>query len=102
MPNQFPLTAKSKLGYQPEQVDAFIEMARQQYEHPEGHMLTADRIRETEFDMVKGGYEVDKVDAALDRIEDALADHELARKRRIVRCLQRPVRRRPHRNPKGQ
>ncbi len=80
MSNQFPITAKSKLGYEPAQVDAFIEMARQQYEHPEGHMLTAARIRETEFDMVKAGYQVEKVDAALDRIEDALADNEIARK----------------------
>ena len=81
MPNQFPLVSKSKFGYDPAQVEAFVSMAREQYDHPEGYMLAAEQIRETEFDMVKGGYEVDKVDAALDRIEDALADREIARKR---------------------
>ena len=72
-----------KHGYDPEQVDAFVSMARQQYDHPEGHLLGAERIRETEFDLVKRGYEVSKVDAALDRIEDALADREIARKREM-------------------
>ena len=81
MSNQFPTVTKSKLGYEPTQVDSFIAMARDQYDHPGGYLLAADQIRETEFDLVKGGYEVDKVDAALDRIEDALADRELSRKR---------------------
>ncbi|MFM6963582.1 MAG: DivIVA domain-containing protein [Micrococcales bacterium] len=81
MPNQFPNVSGSKFGYEPSQVDAFITMARDQYDHPEGYLLAADQIRETEFDLIKGGYEVDKVDAALDRIEDALADRELTRKR---------------------
>lgn len=81
MPNQFPLTKKSRFGYVPEQVDSFIAMARDQYDHPEGYLIAADQIRETEFDLVKGGYDVQKVDAALDRIEDALADREISRKR---------------------
>ena len=73
MSYEFAKVKKRKHGYSPEQVDAFVEMARQQYEHPEGHLLGAERIRETEFDLVRGGYEVSAVDAALDRIEDALA-----------------------------
>ena len=77
----FPTAKRSKLGYNQEQVDTFIAMARSQYDHPEGYLLTADQIRETEFDLVKGGYDVIKVDAALDRIEDALADREITRKR---------------------
>ena len=81
MSYEFAKTKGRKLGYDPEQVDAFVSMARQQYDHPEGHLLGAERIRETEFDLVRGGYEVAKVDAALDRIEDALADREIARKR---------------------
>ena len=68
-------------GYSVEQVDAFVAMARQQYEHPEGYLLASERVRETEFDLVRGGYDVLAVDAALDRIEDALADRELSRKR---------------------
>ena len=78
---EFEKAKGRKRGYDPEQVDAFVAMARQQYDHPEGHLLSAERIRETEFDLVRGGYDVSKVDSALDRIEDALADREFARKR---------------------
>jgi len=78
---KFALTKGRKHGYSVEQVDAFIEMARQQYEKPEGYLLASERVRETEFDLVRGGYNVIEIDSALDRIEDALADRELKRKR---------------------
>jgi DivIVA domain-containing protein len=78
---RFERVSGRKHGYSVEQVDAFVEMARQQYEHPEGHLLVSERVRETEFDLVRRGYAVSAVDAALDRIEDALADRELKRKR---------------------
>lgn len=78
---QFAKVSSRKYGYESNQVDAFIEMARQQYDSPEGHLLSAERIRETEFDLVHAGYEIAAVDSALDRIEDALADRELQRKR---------------------
>lgn len=76
-----PRVKGRRFGYEPEQVDAFLSMARQQYDNPSGHLLTAERIRETEFDLIRGGYEVASVDTALDRIEDALADREISRKR---------------------
>lgn len=81
MTKKFALTKGRKHGYSVEQVDAFVEMARQQYEKPEGYLLASERVRETEFDLVRGGYDVIEVDSALDRIEDALADRELKRKR---------------------
>ena len=81
MTKKFALTKGRKHGYSVEQVDAFIEMARQQYEKPEGYLLASERVRETEFDLVRGGYNVIEIDSALDRIEDALADRELKRKR---------------------
>ena len=81
MTKKFALTKGRKHGYSVEQVDAFVEMARQQYENPEGYLLASERVRETEFDLVRGGYDVIEVDSALDRIEDALADRELKRKR---------------------
>lgn len=77
---ELPKVKGRQFGYEPQQVDAFISMARQQYENPAGHLLTAERIRETEFDLVRGGYQVSAVDSALDRIEDALADREISRK----------------------
>lgn len=80
MSNKFERAKGRKHGYSVEQVDAFVEMARQQYERPEGLLLASERVRETEFDLVRGGYEVSAVDSALDRIEDALADRELKRK----------------------
>jgi DivIVA domain-containing protein len=80
MTHQFEKAKGRKHGYSVEQVDAFVAMARQQYEHPEGYLLASERVRETEFDLVRGGYGVSAVDAALDRIEDALADRELKRK----------------------
>lgn len=81
MNKKFALTKGRRRGYSVEQVDAFIEMARQQYENPEGYLLASERVRETEFDLERGGYGVIEVDSALDRIEDALADRELKRKR---------------------
>ncbi|MEY4320885.1 MAG: hypothetical protein RLZZ471_826 [Actinomycetota bacterium] len=80
MNSQLPLVKGRRFGYDQAQVDAFISMARQQYENPAGHLLSAERIRETEFDLVRGGYQVGAVDLALDRIEDALADREIQRK----------------------
>jgi DivIVA domain-containing protein len=80
MDKQLPLVKGRRFGYDKAQVDSFISMARQQYENPIGHLLTAERIRETEFDLVRGGYQVTTVDAALDRIEDALADREIQKK----------------------
>jgi DivIVA domain-containing protein len=78
--SQLPLVKGRRYGYDQQQVDAFISMARQQYENPVSHLLSAERIRETEFDLVRGGYQVSAVDSALDRIEDALADREIQRK----------------------
>jgi DivIVA domain-containing protein len=77
---QLPTVKGRQFGYDQAQVDAFIDMARTQYENPVGHLLTSERIRETEFDLVRSGYQVEAVDAALDRIEDALADREIKRK----------------------
>lgn len=67
----FPKTKPNKLGYKPEDVDAFIELARTEFnEHHDGRELG---IREHEFALVKGGYSVSAVDSALDRLEDSFA-----------------------------
>ena len=55
MSYEFAKVRGSKHGYSVEQVDAFVAMARQQYEHPEGYLLASERVRETEFDLVRGG-----------------------------------------------
>lgn len=80
----FPLTRKSKLGYDTEQVDEFLQAARVAYDGDDaaGATLTAADIRHTAFAMHKGGYSTTHVDAALERLEDAFA----AREREAVRA----------------
>ena len=73
----FPRTERSTLGYNPEQVDEFLQTARLAYNDDGGTAtLRAADIRHTAFAMVKGGYSTTHVDAALERLEDAFAARE--------------------------
>jgi DivIVA domain-containing protein len=74
----FPLTRKSKLGYDTEQVDEFLQTARLAYDGDDATAatLTAADIRHTAFPLHKGGYSTLHVDAALERLEDAFAARE--------------------------
>jgi DivIVA domain-containing protein len=56
-------------GYDVGQVDAFLTRAL-------GGSLTSAQVRSVGFDLVRGGYDVDEVDQALDRLEDQLAAAE--------------------------
>jgi DivIVA domain-containing protein len=56
-------------GYDVAQVDAFLTRAL-------GGSVTSAQVRSAGFDLVRGGYEVDAVDSALDRLEDQLAASE--------------------------
>jgi DivIVA domain-containing protein len=78
----FPRTDKKTLGYNTEQVEAFLASARQAYNDGDGGNepgLTAGDIRHTAFAMQKGGYSPQHVDAALERLEDAFAARERER-----------------------
>ncbi|MEY4424782.1 MAG: hypothetical protein RJB56_409 [Actinomycetota bacterium] len=77
----FPRAAAKANGYVPEQVDAFIAKAREQYSNPNGAVLESSDLRATEFDFVHGGYSIGAVDSALDRLEDSFANREIARQR---------------------
>lgn len=57
-------------GYDPTQVDAIIDLARQQFENPEQVILRASDLRGMRLDLVRGGYSISEVDLALDNIED--------------------------------
>lgn len=59
-------------GYHPVAVDQFLSAARESFETG-GGSLTASDIRVASFPLVKGGYVIADVDAALGRIEDAFA-----------------------------
>lgn len=56
-------------GYDVTQVDAFLTRAL-------SGLVTAAQVRSIGFDLVRGGYLVDGVDQALDRLEDDLASAE--------------------------
>lgn len=56
-------------GYDVAQVDTFLTRAL-------GGSLTSDEVRSVGFDLVRGGYDVDQVDQALDRLEDDLVAGE--------------------------
>jgi DivIVA domain-containing protein len=77
----FPRARRSKPGYDVDEVEDFLEDARRAYSAEQGGptTVTAEGIRHTAFDMQKGGYSVEHVDAALERLEDAFAARERER-----------------------
>ena len=77
----FPLAQPDKPGYDQAQVDAFVSLARRQYADAAQEILTANQLRNTEFDLVHGGYDLFAVDAAMDRLEDAFAAREIQRQK---------------------
>ncbi|EFA23701.1 putative DivIVA domain repeat protein [Bifidobacterium gallicum] len=70
-----PRVSKRKWGYDPVQVDEFLEQAHACYEQP-GIQLTLGDIQNVSFDLVKGGYRIDKVDQTLSRLEKAVTDKQ--------------------------
>lgn len=68
-----PRVGKRKEGYDPAQVDEFLERSHQLYDSPEPR-LTQEEIQNTSFSIVKNGYSVAEVDAALTRLEGAVVD----------------------------
>ena len=76
----FPHASRMAKGYDVEQVEAFLARARAAYEDAgRGPAMTSWHVRTVGFDLVRGGYDVEAVDAALDRIEDAFARREKQR-----------------------
>lgn len=77
----FPRTRKSRLGYSIDQVEDFLEDARQAYSADANQPVVIDSntIRRTAFSMHKGGYAPSDVDAALERLEDVFAARERER-----------------------
>jgi DivIVA domain-containing protein len=65
------------MGYNPEQVDALLDLAKRQYENPDEVLLRASDLRGLRLDLVSGGYAVSQVDAALDNLEDHFIQAEV-------------------------
>ena len=76
-PMRFRRVGKLARGYDVGQVDAFIARAL-------GGNVTSQVIRSVGFDLKLGGYQVEQVDAALDRLEDEIAATERSGERRAV------------------
>lgn len=70
----FAVATGREKGYHPAAVDTFLASARAAFEH--GGDLGAADVRTASFPLVKGGYVVGDVDAALSRVEDAFAARE--------------------------
>ena len=75
MPSTFPRERNRRLGYDPQEVDQFIAVARAEFNRTDGK-LRAAHIRQTAFTMRRGGYATAAVDSALERLEDAFAVRE--------------------------
>lgn len=73
-PPAFSLTTGRTRGYHRAAVDTFLAGARAAFEG-DGEISAAE-VRIASFPLVKGGYAVGEVDAALGRVEDALAARE--------------------------
>jgi len=74
----FPDAPRRSKGYDKRAVDAFLTRAKDAFERPPGEegALSAAEIRQIAFPLVKRGYAIPSVDAALGRIEDAFAARE--------------------------
>lgn len=67
------LAGKRKWGYDVEQVDQFLARAHELYDSVEPKLTQRD-IQRASFDLVKNGYVIAQVDAALSRLERAVVD----------------------------
>ena len=73
----FARVGRREYGYDVRQVDRFLTRARDHYDAEElDGSITSTSIRATSFDPVRGGYDPQAVDAALDRLEDVFARRE--------------------------
>lgn len=76
----FPHASKTTSGYDPEAVDEFLIEARAAYEADSPTARVNSKVvRETSFPMKRGGYVIEQVDNALERLEVAMAERERER-----------------------
>ncbi|WP_221584189.1 DivIVA domain-containing protein [Microbacterium sp. G2-8] len=62
-------------GYEPASVEEFLAAARAAFQG-ESSAMSSDIIRTASFPLVRGGFDVQAVDTALARLEDAFAQRE--------------------------
>jgi DivIVA domain-containing protein len=71
----FPLAEGREKGYDRAAVDGFLARARAAFEE-QSDDVDAEQVRAAAFPLVRGGYRIASVDAALARVEDAFAARE--------------------------
>jgi len=76
MSAHFKKVSASELGYDPASVDPIIDLARKHFADPDGRALDAATLRNSAFKLVKGGYQIASVDAALERLDEAFVEQE--------------------------
>lgn len=76
MSGMFPTVGRFRHGYHQGEVDSFFALARRVYERSGDEQMTALDVRAMSFDLTRGGYTTDPVDAALDRLEAAFVARE--------------------------
>ena len=70
----FARAARGARGYDVAAVEAFLDRAREAFQG--AGSLSSDDVRTASFPLVRAGFDVPSVDAALARLEDALAARE--------------------------
>ncbi len=79
MSDAFPSVSFFKKGYDPDLVDDFFEDARRAYEGGvPAEQFSADQVRQATFTLKRGGYRIDAVDEAMNRLEAAFVQRDRA------------------------
>ena len=79
MSYSFKRSGRRKLGYDIGQVDEFLQTAREQYNNSTKNLISVLDVRTARFKLVRNGYAISVVDAALEKLEDAFASNEYQR-----------------------
>lgn len=79
MSDAFPRVNPFRRGYDPDLVDEFFEDARRAYEGGvPAEQFSSDQVRQATFTLRRGGYRIDAVDAAMNRLEAAFVQRDRA------------------------
>lgn len=84
MSYEFNRSGKRRRGYDTEQVNGFLAFAREQFANPSDSLLTAESVRTTRFKLVRNGYSISAVDAAMEKLEDVFASRELEKTIEVI------------------
>ncbi len=76
----FPLGLDDLQGYNTQQVDAFVNRLKIQFDDPSRNLMTASIVSSVRFDLVQGGYQIAAVDQTLAKLADTLELREISQR----------------------